>query len=251
MSVANEVGIWSLEPDGSVHLLVRSFDPAPGLPNGVVVATPRTPRASGGRVLFFSGLQGGGFQAASDPALWLAPGSGGEPLPLTYSEAPLAGLPTGVVPWGFGDWSLGSGLLGFTAYLEGPGVDTSNDRAWVSMDTSGEVLMIVRSGAPLELGAEPAAVVTGGRLLVAGEGQQEVVVASLSLDDGGDVVARLRPGVAAVPVPGLQPWGLVGGIGLLALAGSLSWRASRDTPVRGADSPPGGPGSERVRTRRG
>ncbi len=233
VSVFNRDGIWILEPDGSVHLLVRSFDPAPGLPDGVVVATPHSQRASGGRVLFFGGLQGGGYQAASDPALWLARGGDEDPLLLAYSAAPLAGLPTGVVPWGFADWSLGSDRLAFTALVEGPGVDASNDRAWVSMAPSGEVLMVVRSGEPLEISGSEPVVVAGGRLTVEGEEETEVVVASFFLDDGESLAARLSPGVAAAPVPGLQPWGRVGAVALL-----VAWVAVRRRPRPRPRRPP-------------
>jgi hypothetical protein len=224
---ANEQGIWTFGPTAPLTLLIRSLDPAPGLPEGVLVASPSRPRAARGRVLFRSSLAIGGV--ASDDALWLASGNGAPPLVLARSGVGLPGLPADVFLEGIlWDHSVNeAGRILFGAELTGPGV-SGYSLALVEMNASGEVLMLVATGDEIELGEGDVRVLgsAGGAL-----GGTDEVAARLHFAGGSDAVARLTPGPQALPVPGLGRSGLASALVLIAAAGATRlWRGTASPP---------------------
>lgn len=224
VSIANEYGIWTVGPTQPLSLLVRSLQPAPGLPEGVLLIGPQAPRAALGRVLFLGSLEGGGFSASSDQALWLARDNGAPPLLLARSGAGLPGLPAdAVVDYiYFLHVANESGRILFTVELTGPGV-ADYSVALVLMDASGQTLMLLPPGAEIGIGAGDVRILSGADGSLGRRGKR--VAAHLAFSGGDEAVARLTPAPPALPVPGLRGVGLACALALLAAAGGARlWR---------------------------
>lgn len=151
----NDDGLWS-DASGSVELVLREDDAAPGLGADVRFGMPGLHRfTSGHQSLIFAKLRGGSVTALDDETVWSHQGS---TLTLRAREGdPAPGTEPGVV---FGDGELGSvpgafpfadfnasGRLLLRADLEGPGVDEHSDEALFS-DRTGALELILREGDP-------------------------------------------------------------------------------------------------------
>ncbi len=154
---ANERGIW-VERSGGLTLIAREGSPAPG--------TPRAVRFSffddfyfhmndAARIALRAYLTGSGVDLTNHEGIW-SEGFGSLSLVArTGSHAP--GTPSGVY---FGDPSTSSfgtpllndaGQVAFIGYLNGTGVDSTNNFGIWATDRTGTLRLIVRTGDSLEV----------------------------------------------------------------------------------------------------
>ena len=149
-SGGNAQGIWSGGP-GSLELVARAGDPAPGLGEGVnfdTFSSALTTIINGaGQTAFFAKLIGPDVDFNSDGSIW-SEGSGS--LVMVAREGSHApGTAKGVnffslIP---GAMLNGAGQTAFAAYLIGPGVDGTNHRG-VWSEGSGSLALVARTGSP-------------------------------------------------------------------------------------------------------
>jgi len=149
-SSGNAQGIWSGGP-GSLELVARAGDPAPGLGEGVnfdTFSTALTTIINGaGQTAFFAKLIGPGVDSLSDGSIW-SEGSGSLVMVAREGAHP-PGTAEGVnflslIP---GAMLNGAGQTAFAASLSGPGVDgTNNVGVW--SEGSGSLALVARKGSP-------------------------------------------------------------------------------------------------------
>jgi hypothetical protein len=154
----NNSGIWS-EGSGSLAIVAREGDQAPGTPNGVkygdfldnILFTTITPALNNaGHTAFHATLTGSGVDSTNNNGVW-SDGSGSLVLVArTGSQAP--GTPNGV---NFQSFSLpalnDAGQTAFHAMLTGSGVDSTNNAGIWATDRIGALRLIARSGDALEV----------------------------------------------------------------------------------------------------
>ncbi len=153
---SNDRGIWA-GPAGSVQLVAREGDAAPGTAPGVVFASlnrfdisaPHRPRVNGaGELALWGRLAGPGVVAGfNDEGIWLgAPGA----LSLVVRTGdPAPGIGGGVVFSSIlGEPGVNTaGVIAFHARVSGPGVTPDNSEGiWVG--TPGNLALAARSGDP-------------------------------------------------------------------------------------------------------
>jgi hypothetical protein len=153
----NDTGIWS-DVAGSLALIVRSGDPAPGMPDGVkfgslhsLLTGPALNDA--GQLAFFASLAGVGVDSTNDLSLWSgAPGSlalvarRGDHAPGT-EDGVVFRLSSAIPPLVLN----ATGQTAFVARLEGSGISDSNDQGIWATDRSGVLQLIAREGDLLEV----------------------------------------------------------------------------------------------------
>ncbi len=141
---SNDTGIWS-DVDGSLSLVVRAIEPAPGSPLGVsynLIVNPRINNAD--QIAFRSILTDPGVNDWED-GLWLTEGGLTSPIVRTGDAAP--GTTAGVRFRTFTGFLLnGAGQISFKGWLTGPGVDETNSSGIWLGDPSGLPSLIVRAG---------------------------------------------------------------------------------------------------------
>ena len=147
----NAQGIWSGGP-GSLELVARAGDPAPGLPEGVnfgsFSSTALVTIINGaGQTAFSAKLIGPGVDSTNDGSIW-SEGTGS--LAMVAREGSHApGTAEGVnflslIP---GAMLNGAGQTAFMASLIGPGVDPANN-VGVWSEGSGSLALVARKGSP-------------------------------------------------------------------------------------------------------
>ncbi len=160
---SSDRGIWSGHQAGSVSLVARRGDPAPGTEPGVVFSSLHTPTLNGpGQISFRGHLIGPGVNLSRNKGVWV--GTPSSLAPVARANDPAPGTEPGVE---FDIFSFSStdntllndnGQAAFWSQLVGPGVDTSNRRGlWTH--ASGSTELIVRGGDPVP-GADPGVVFT-------------------------------------------------------------------------------------------
>ncbi len=138
----NDVGIWS-DQAGSLSLLVRAGDTAPGTDPGVVYSSVNAPALNNaGQTAFTAELTGPGITLSNDKGLW-SEGSGS--LGLVAREGDTAiDLPADVVYSSFGALDLNdAGRIAFAGSLTGPGV-SALDNSGLWSEGSGSLSLIAR-----------------------------------------------------------------------------------------------------------
>ena len=143
----NRDGIWS-EGSGSLTLVARSGDHAPGTPSGVTynsLASVMSPALNNaGQTAFRAFLTGSGVDITNSSGIW-SEGSGNLALVARLgSQAP--GTPSGVNYGTFSDPVLNNaGQTAFFANLSGTGVDSTNDQG-IWSERSGSLALVARAG---------------------------------------------------------------------------------------------------------
>ncbi|MCH8824205.1 MAG: hypothetical protein IH984_11945 [Planctomycetes bacterium] len=147
-SGGNAQGIWSGGP-GSLELVARAGDPAPGLGEGVnfdTFSSALTTIINGaGQTAFFAKLIGPGVDSLNDGSIW-SEGSGSLVMVAREGAHP-PGTAEGVnylslIP---GAMLNGAGQTAFAASLIGPGVDGANN-VGVWSEGSGSLALVARKG---------------------------------------------------------------------------------------------------------
>lgn len=150
VDATNDKGIWS-EGSGTVDLVARTGDVAPGTSPDTFFADLGTPVINGaGRATFHALLTGVSVDATNDEGIW----SEGHGLLNMVARSGMGapGTPVGVDFKSFGDPVLnGWGQTAFRAELVGAGVTASNDFGLWAEDPSGALTLVAREGDPLQV----------------------------------------------------------------------------------------------------
>ncbi len=147
VSGANDSGIWS-EGGGSLKLVARKGNHAPGTAGGVVFSTFNSPKLnSAGRMAFTSSVSGPGVDSTNDRGIW---SEGPGVLALVAREgSPAPGMAAGVNFGTLNDYVvLGSGgTVAFGSELTGTGVNSLNGFGIWSGGPNG-LTLVARRGDP-------------------------------------------------------------------------------------------------------
>lgn len=168
--------IWTQTPSGP-EIVLRAFDQPPGVPEpGAWIGAPILLHAGpGGQIMFTAGMGGPGIDDSNREGLWTQSVPGG-PLSLLAREGdPAPGLPDDVRFRGAADISTfykvnRAGEVAFRAFLQGPGIDGTNESA-IWSGTPGNLSVTARAGDPAP---------------GAGPGVNFASFAELSLNDAGE-----------------------------------------------------------------
>jgi len=153
----NDFGIWS-EGGGSLGLVARDGDAAPGTGAGVVYSGFGGPLFNGaGQTAFFGGLTGPGVIFENNLGIWSEGGGSlglvardGDPAPDTAPGVVYGGVPGVASGLGGTNGEFGFNSAGQTAFygeLIGPGVDGTND-VGIWSEGSGSLGLVARTGDP-------------------------------------------------------------------------------------------------------
>lgn len=146
----NEV-LWT-NMTGSVAMLLREGQQAPGMPAGVILGTNGGSNPgfeshvmnNTGEVAVTTLLAGGPDKAA------IYVGSPGAMVPVVLSTDPIPGLPPELIVGSFDRLNMNdAGQMVFQASLEGPGINQFNFRAIIGYDPIGGLMLIGRGGTPI------------------------------------------------------------------------------------------------------
>lgn len=180
-----DTGIWSqgAGAGGTLGLVARNGDPAPGLPAGTVftgftnIEVPSPPQIGGGRTYFIAALSG---FSTSEFSLWEHDGQ--SLIPVVVHGDPAPGLPGAMLSTP-GAAVNGNGDAIVRASLFGAGVSTSSDEALFT-NRSGALERIAREGdqAP----GTPAGVVFG----VGGLGASPATFNEVAFNEAGRVAVQ-------------------------------------------------------------
>jgi hypothetical protein len=125
----NDVGIWS-EGSGSLALIARKGNQAPGMPDGAVFNPPFSVGSldlnNAGQMAFRSSVTGGGVDSTNNYGIWL--GTAGDLSLVARKGDHPPGTPSGVkfgtpIALALND----AGQIAFSAGLAGTGIDSTND----------------------------------------------------------------------------------------------------------------------------
>ncbi|HWL94452.1 MAG TPA: choice-of-anchor tandem repeat NxxGxxAF-containing protein [Phycisphaerae bacterium] len=141
---SNDRGIWT-ESSGTLALLARKGDPAPGTDDGVVFSQFNEMQMNReARIVFESELTGPGVDEDNNQGIW-SDGSGTLVL-LARTGSPAPGTGDGVVFLDFRDVLINAeNQVAFAGVLDGPGVDGVN-REGVWSEVDGTLQLLVRGG---------------------------------------------------------------------------------------------------------
>lgn len=147
VDLTNKAAIWSGFP-GSVLMVVRAADPAPGLPGIVIGDGSRLSQPVLGNTnqcLFRVGLSGATVTNDNDSAIYS--GSVDSPTLLIRKGDPAPGTPAGVNFGGVqGQTTNASGAAAILALLAGGSVDPTNSSAIFAEDQGGTLNLLARTG---------------------------------------------------------------------------------------------------------
>lgn len=190
------LGIWS-NASGSLALVARTGNAAPGTAVGVTFSDLGGPVLSGGgKLAFRANLTGTGINSGNDSGVW-SDGHGALTLIARKGEhAP--GTAAGAAFASFGDPVMNaSGRAAFQATLAGTGVTGANNAGIWAEDGSGLLRLLVRTGDAIEVSPGDTRTVTG-LSMVTGSGGQDG--RRRSYNDSGKVafVAQFLGGTSGV-----------------------------------------------------
>jgi hypothetical protein len=155
-------GLWVGAP-GSVTLLARAGNPAPGAAAGVNYSSFETPTINAsGQSAFHARVQGSGITAPNDTGFWVGtPGSVAK-VALEGEAAPGAGTGTLFGDQGGGEFAFNDrGEVAFVTSLTGPNVTSANDSSLWFSNAARNLTLIAREGSPLEVSPGVTRVVSG------------------------------------------------------------------------------------------
>jgi hypothetical protein len=142
----NDYGIWS-EGSGTLALVAREGDQAPGTPSGVTYENLRLPVLNdAGQTAFSASLTGNGVDGANNGGIWC--GDSGNLTLVARSGEHAPGTPSGV-NFDFATHTdvviNNAGQTAFNSSLAGVGVDaTNNEGIW--LEGSGSLRLVARRG---------------------------------------------------------------------------------------------------------
>lgn len=148
VDTTNDTGLFAVDTADGLSLLAREGDPAPGLPSGVSLDVSFSVQLNdSGQTVFIADLSGAGVNDTNDSALFFDDGAAievlvreGDPAPSTTTGVTFDSL--------FSPALNNGGQFGFSAILDGVGVNAFNNFAIFIGDSSGGVSLIARKGDP-------------------------------------------------------------------------------------------------------
>jgi hypothetical protein len=155
VTAANDNGIWS-DVSGSLSLVVRAGDHAPGTPSGVAfqeISDTNVFFNGSGKIAFAAGLTGAGADATNSYGIWSNRSGAFGPVMREGDSAP--GV-NGKVFGSFGNVFFNdAGQVAFRGYLSDPGVvsnwsSSAIDGLW-GQDNAGNLHLIVLKGGQIEV----------------------------------------------------------------------------------------------------
>ena len=199
-------GLWKWSPFGSLKLLVQSGDPVPGGPQGATFSYLNEPIMNVLGDVAFRGNYGSWKISPEGEFLSLL--GPGQPAPHLENAVALASYfqgETGSRDHAAGDPALsdnGSAVLDF--WLEGGGVDETNDRALYHVTADGEPILVLRKGDEIEVAHEDIRIISSYDLRSAFRGglgrspnnARGDLAAKLDFTDGSEAVV-----IFVVPEP--------------------------------------------------
>lgn len=184
--------IWSQQYQAGPSIVLRTSDPPPGVSDpGVVINEesigPFLYPGAGGHAAFWAALEGPGIDTSNAYGLWLQSAPGGVFDLVARAGDHAAGMPPGVTYRSTdgltSNYSLpnANGDMAFRAYLQGPGIDASNDAAiWTG--TADNLSILARTGDPAPGAGDGAAFGSYGRITL--NAAREHLFPSFLLGDG-------------------------------------------------------------------
>ncbi len=145
---ANDSGIWSMNVgDGTLTLIGRAGDPAPGTGTQYDQMAARTRVNDAGQVLYTADLIGVSNSGFENDGLWTAPASGGTPALIARQADPAPGFGGDAAFSALRtSWQNFAGQIAFEATVAGTGFDPADDQGiWLNANGSGHEL-VVRTG---------------------------------------------------------------------------------------------------------
>lgn len=153
---ANDSGIWS-EGSGSVALVAREGNQAPGAPSGAHFFSFDPPVFNdAGHTAFTASLTGGGVSPGSNQGIWLEQSGNLALVARTGAQAP--GAPAGA---NFNSFSFrrsmnspalnDAGQVAFLGFLAGEAVTSNNDLGLWATDVAGTLRLVFRKGDALKV----------------------------------------------------------------------------------------------------
>lgn len=151
---ANDSGIWS-ESNGSLALVIRAGDAAPGVAPGVIFAEFGTTVINGsGDTAFSATLAGTNVDGTNDDSVWAEKNGLLQLVARAGDVAP--GTNSGVIFSSFSGLTTNeSGDIAFLGTIRGPGVLRGADRGIWAMDRDGLFQLIVREGDLFDINDDP------------------------------------------------------------------------------------------------
>ena len=155
VSPTNDDSVWR-QTDGTLNLIAREGDAAPGIGADVQFGGLSDPTLNGnGDMLFRSSITGTGIDTLNDFALWIV--NSGALTKLIREGDPAPGTDPNIFfgnTYGnpFGQFLLNNnGVAAFTASLGGTGVTDNNNFGLWAMDQLGMIELIIREGDQIEV----------------------------------------------------------------------------------------------------
>ncbi len=131
VDVTNDTGLWNEDATGTLRLIVREGDAAPGLAGGPTIGSFTALANERGHVAFAANLTGAGVNSSNNFGMWVNDDAGGPQFVMRLGEhAP--GTAAGInfarnaftmQPWTFNNL----GQVSFNGHLTGAGVTSAND----------------------------------------------------------------------------------------------------------------------------
>ena len=149
--------IFSIDiSSGEIFMLAREGQNAPGTPYIYRQFTSGLPTSAQGETLFIARLEGIGESLRN--ALYLVAQAGATPTLVALPGDPAPGMGSDIKFGDLGRSLIEDGQVTFSATLEGPGIDESNDESlWYGSTSRGDQILLVREGDPAP-GAAPGVV---------------------------------------------------------------------------------------------
>jgi hypothetical protein len=208
VTAANSASLWAGSP-GAVSLVIRQGDPAPTLPNPIILSTLGSQSVNGAGVCsFISGLSGTGVTSANNSAIYK--GTTGSFTIAARKGAAAPGLP-GITMTTFNTTNRplinSAGQILFQTTIAGTGVVAATDTILAIVNADGSTELVAREGT--QYADLPAGVFLS-------------TFSNLTLNDDGNIVfsaVLIGTGVVAANNESMWSWSHAHGLRLLAREG--------------------------------
>jgi len=200
----NDEALFLWDPDAGLSMLVRRGDPAPLLPEGVVMTNPSASLGDGA-IAYGAWLAGPGVDESNDSVLYAKDSSGAFVL-LAREGGPAPGTGPGTTFSNFSGYATlinAAGQVVFASELIGPGITPTNNYGfWVYDPATGAVALRARMGDPApELPGLVISALWGPLLNDRGDLVFEAMVAGPGVDEANDeAIFAFEGGVHPVKV---------------------------------------------------
>lgn len=206
--VTGHEAVWFRPANGPVTLVARTSQPTPQAGAGTVHRTIGSPTINiQGEIAFDGWVEGPGVTLENDACVWAGRAGALELIAREGSQAP--GTDSGIYFTDFADVTISdAGRVAFVGWIDGPGVNPSNDEGIWATDANGDLRLVVRTGYRFDANRDPFIIEwrRAELLWVSGQTREAMynargeLVFAAQFDDGdaGLVVATLHDGPLCV-----------------------------------------------------